>query len=217
MSENPFASVPEDGDDEVTPDRRKLVLGGALAAVVLAGGGFLLLSGGSGDEESLALPVRRPAPTASPSVAPLQQLPPSFRAPVGRDPFRVLYTAPIAAPAGGAVAAPAPSATPLAPTGTTGSTGTTGGTTGASGGSTTTLHSLVLKEVRRTPSGDLEAVFLYDGVGVAVGVGDVFGAKKEVMLVSLQQEATGKPWTATIKVGDGAAFTVQIGEKNSVQ
>jgi hypothetical protein len=119
-------SVPS-GDD----NRRKLmVVGAAVGVLVLAIVAFFLLKGGgsSSTSESAWTPPHK-THTTTPVAAkpPVVKLPKHVAAPVGRDPFKVLYTAPVAAAAGS-----------TSTTGGTTTTTTTGGTTTTtSGGSTT--------------------------------------------------------------------------------
>src|SRR5207248_2659072 len=89
---------------------------------------FFLLKGGSSSGTSGALPPLPPrAHTAVPAAQPpVVKLPKHVAAPVGRDPFKPLYTAPVAAAPGGA-----PSTSTTSTSTTTTPTTTTGGTTTA--------------------------------------------------------------------------------------
>ena len=102
-------------------NRRKLMMVGAAVGVLVLGlAAFFLLKGGSSADTSSSLPpLPHRQPAAAPAApAPVVKLPTHLTAPVGRDPFKALYTAPAAAPAG--------------------STGTTSTTTSPSTGGTTT-------------------------------------------------------------------------------
>jgi hypothetical protein len=115
------------GDD----NRRKLMMVGAAVGVLVLGiVAFFLMKGGSSNsaDGGFIAPHHR-VPVAAPAAkAPLTKLPKHVTAPVGRDPFKVLYTAPVAAPAG-------PNATTTGGSTSTSTSGTP--TTTTSGGSTT--------------------------------------------------------------------------------
>lgn len=109
MTENHFPFEGEPDDVEQAPDgsNRKalLVVGGIVAALVALGGAYLLTSGGSDPVQSAFVPsARRVAPVAAPAAKPSApaKLPKVFKDKLGRDPFRALYLAPAAAPAGAA-------------------------------------------------------------------------------------------------------------------
>ncbi|MEO8775251.1 MAG: hypothetical protein ABI468_02915 [Candidatus Nanopelagicales bacterium] len=124
MSEPMFRSGPASPPPEVAEpaesrsNRKALYLvGGVVGALVLAGGAFLLLNGSSssGDTGTVAgagLIAKQPS-TAEPAAPVVVQ--PATVSVSTRDPFAVLYTAPVAAASPAAPAAPA--------------AGTTGGTT----------------------------------------------------------------------------------------
>jgi hypothetical protein len=131
VAEPPAPLLPTDesvsgGDD----NRRKLMMvGAAVGVLVLAIVGFFLLKGGGSSASSdSGLLVPHHAPKAAPAApAPVVKLPKHVAAPVGRDPFKALYTAPVAA-AGGSTGTS--TSTRTTPTTTTPSTTTSGaGTT----------------------------------------------------------------------------------------
>ncbi len=193
--------LPVASEAESSGNRRNILLLGGLAAVVLAGGGYFLLAGGSSDESttaSLPLPQHRIAAPAKQAAAKapakLSVVPVTNNLPIGRNPFKVLYVAPAAAPA---------TSTTTAGTSTT--------TTTTSGGSTTaapkpTSYALVLSSV----SGKT-ASFKVGGRVMAAQVGSVFGPTAELKLLSLTQSSTGK-WIATIQEGDSDPIDVAQGQ-----
>ena len=129
----PSGEAGNGGDD----NRRKLmVVGAAVGVVVLAIVAFFLLKGGGSSSSSDAGFVaphhtRHPVPAAAaPAVV---KLPKHVAAPIGRDPFKALYTAPDASgPAAGT------GSTTQQSTGGTTTTSTGGSTTPTSTGTTTT-------------------------------------------------------------------------------
>src|SRR3954470_179339 len=132
LAEPPAPVLPE-GDSALGGDdnRKKLmVVGAAVGVLVLAIAAFFLLKGGSPSSDSgFAVPHHVVKPAAPAAQAPVVKLPRHVTGPVGRDPFKALYTAPVAAP-------PAPTS---ATGGSTTTTTSTGGTTTTSGGTTTTV------------------------------------------------------------------------------
>src|SRR4051794_4063430 len=120
---------PETGGDD---SRRKLMIAGAgVGVLILALAAFFLLKGGGSTDTSRALPPLPPpthtnAPAAQPPVV---KLPKHVTTPVGRDPFKALYVAPVAA---------APGSTSTGGTTSTTTGGTTTPTTTTTGGWTTT-------------------------------------------------------------------------------
>src|SRR4051795_4740590 len=134
VAEPPLPALPLDGG-EVADDgsRRKLLLvGAALGVLVLALAAFFLMKGGSDTTATSSSPVLPHHVAAAPAKAhhgkatkPLK-LPKSYKGNVGKDPFKPLYTAPVAAPSGST-----PGTSPDA-----GQTGTpsTGGSTSSTGG-----------------------------------------------------------------------------------
>lgn len=125
------------GDD----NRRKLMaVGAAVGVLVLAIAAFFLLKGGgSPSADSFVVPHHTPKAAAAPAQAPVVKLPRHVAAPVGRDPFKALYTAPVAAAAGAPTAAPGSTSTTTSTGGTT-TTTTSGGTTSTPTTTTTSYH-----------------------------------------------------------------------------
>src|SRR3954469_4883555 len=131
VAEPPAPFLPDNdagsgGDD----NRRKLIIvGAAVGVAVLAVVAFFLMKGGgssSGSDSSFTVPHRTHTTTPAAAQPPVVKLPKHVTAPVGRDPFKVLYTA------------PATGGLPGSTTGAGGTTSTTtGGTTTTTGGSTT--------------------------------------------------------------------------------
>lgn len=129
VAEPPAPVLPE-GDSVPSGDdnRRKLmVVGAAVGVLVLAIVAFFLLKGGgsSSSDNGFVVPHHVPKAAAAAAQPPVVKLPRHVTAPVGRDPFKALYVAPVAA---------APGSTT---TGGTTSTTTGGTTTTTTGGSTT--------------------------------------------------------------------------------
>lgn len=126
LAEPPAPVLPEGDSGQVGDDNRKklMIVGAALAVLVLAIVGFFLLKGGGSSASDSGFVVRHHPKAAAPAAqAPVVKLPRHVSAPVGRDPFKALYVAPVAAPKSGSTS--------------TSSTPTTSTTT-TSGGSTTT-------------------------------------------------------------------------------
>ena len=236
MSEfNPFGAsdqAPEHVTEEVTEEsgsKRNVIALGALAAVAVGAGAFFLLGGSGGDEEleafvptATAPKAAAPAPTASPATLPV-----ASKLTLGRNPFRALYVAPAAAPAGDTTTTP---------------TGTTGGTTTpvviVDGGpapapapvqpapaqpapakpapapapaqSTVSLKSVAAAKDGSNPT----ATFVYDGKEVSGAPGDVMAGK--LLVISIQQDAIGG-WFANLQLGDGSPFEVHERQKVVVQ
>src|SRR4051794_18776334 len=138
---------PETGGDD---SRRKLMIAGAgVGVLILALAAFFLLKGGGSTDTSRTLPPLPPpthtnAPAAQPPVV---KLPKHVTTPVGRDPFKALYVAPVAAtnPTGSGTS-------PSTSTGGTPTTTTSGGSTTPTTTTTPTYHPvwLQLKTVTAT-------------------------------------------------------------------
>ena len=234
MTESPFPfGAVEDGPAAAEPaeagSRRNLLLLGGLAAVLLAGGAYVLLGGGEEAVEDVAFTPRAPrAAAAAGAAAPKPaKLPVATKVPLGRNPFKALYVAPVAAaaaPAGTTQNTPtsttAPtSGTPIVvvapvtlPTGTT-TPPTSGGTVAAPAARPSTQSTVALKGVS-TRTGKAVGTFVYDGQTVTGGKGQVMAGKLKVM--SLVPLARGG-WYATLKLGDGAAFEVHENQTVVVQ
>lgn len=126
-----------DGDVESVAgdNRRKLMLVGAGAGVlVLAILAFFLLHGGSSSSDSgFVVPHHRAVPKAAAAAPsnPVVKLPKRVVTPVGRDPFKPLYTVPVGGGTGSG-------STATAAAGSTSTSGTTSSSTSGSTGSTTT-------------------------------------------------------------------------------
>jgi hypothetical protein len=138
VAEPPAPILPESEVTGGDADRRKLmVVGAAVGVLVLAIVAFFLMKGGSSNNlNSGFVAVHHPAPAAAaPAKAPVVKLPRHVAAPVGRDPFKALYTAPVAAAAG---TTPASTSTTTPSTG--GTTTTTSGSTTPTTTTTTTYH-----------------------------------------------------------------------------
>lgn len=104
MSETSFALRAPDAawapEDEVRRRRPPRSLVGAAAVAVVATGAFFAVGSGSSavTPVSSALPVSKVAPVPQTVPAP-GHVPPPAAEPVGRNPFKVLYVEPVAAPA----------------------------------------------------------------------------------------------------------------------
>jgi hypothetical protein len=215
MTVDTFAPPAEAPVEEAGRSRRTvLVAGGAAAALVLGGGGYFLLSGGSDSTPESAAPISLPhavrpaakAPAKPAAKKPVVKVPATSTVPLGRDPFRALYIAPVA------------TAVVPASTGTTGtSTPTT--PTQPAGGTTTpaqpvpaapTSYKLVLTRVYGSGK-DLTGVFSVGGKTMLAKVGSVFGPTGELKLLSLSESPKGV-WTATLQVGDSEPVDASRGE-----
>ena len=133
VAEPPAPLLPVNDEGQASDNRRKLMIaagvGGALVLAIVA---FFLLKGGGSASSDNAFVVphhKAPAPAAPAASKPVK-LPKHVKAPVGRDPFKALYVAPVAAPAG-AAAAGSTTTTSGSTTPTTSTTGTTTTTTSA--------------------------------------------------------------------------------------
>ena len=114
-------SVPS-GDDS----RRKLmVVGAAVGVLVLAIVAFFLLKGGGSSSSDNGFVVPHHVPKAAPAAqAPVVKLPRHVSVPVGRNPFKVLYTPPTTGgPAGSTTTAGGTTSTTTSGTPTTTTTG----------------------------------------------------------------------------------------------
>src|SRR3954451_21205591 len=137
LAEPPAPVLPQgDSGNSGDDNRRNLaIVGAAVGVLVLAIVAFFLLKGsGSSSADNETFPIThhptKSAPAAPPAVV---RLPKHVAAPVGRDPFKALYQAPAAAPAGPTTST---SSTTKTSTGGTTTPVSTGGTTPT----TTTYH-----------------------------------------------------------------------------
>lgn len=231
MTELPFGTAP-DAAEEAGRDRRVLFLGGGLAAVALATVAFLLLGGGEEPAESGA-PVASPSgPAAAAPAAPLEPLLDVAAAPaesaveLGRNPFRALYTVPVAAPAAAAVPAALPA---LATGGSAGSGSASGSGSGSASGSvsgptptappseTPAAYPVTLGAISE-PNGDvIQSTWSYDEQDFQVVPGQRFGRYGELVVLAFLKPAEGEPVTGVLlQVGDAAPITMTIGETREV-
>jgi hypothetical protein len=145
LAEPPAPLLPE-GDSVSAGDnsRRKLMIVGAVAGVlVLAIVAFFLMKGGSSNTASGGFLVPHHAPAASAPAAktpPVVKLPKHVVAPVGRDPFKALYTAPVAASTGPTATTGGATSPSTSTTGSTPTTTTSGGSTTPTATTTPTYH-----------------------------------------------------------------------------
>src|SRR3954447_14135946 len=139
VAEPPAPLAPTDVDEVGDAgNRRKLIaVGAALAVLVVAVAGyFLTKGGGSAANDGFVVPhhtvpvAAKKAPHHAKATKPVK-LPKAFKGHVGRDPFKPLYVAPVAAPTTDKAAGSTDTGT-----GTTTGTGT-GTTTGTGTGTTT--------------------------------------------------------------------------------
>jgi hypothetical protein len=123
MAEPPAPILPPGFDDEdgASDSRRKLMLVGAVLGVLVLGVvAFFLLKGGSSSssESSFVVPPHHKAPTTSSGPAGqggTVKLPKIVTAPAGRDPFKALYTPPVAAASTPPKTSPSTPATTVVP------------------------------------------------------------------------------------------------------
>lgn len=197
------------GDD----NRRKLVVVGAVAGVVvlLLAAFFLLKGGGSSKSDNGFVvphtPVKGPAAAAA---APVVKLPRHVVVPVGRDPFKALYTAPVAAAAGSTSSS---SSSTTTPTSTGGSTSTTSSGTTTTTTTTPTYHPvwIQLRAVSTT------ATFL-----VGYSNGKTFRAfqfdnvKPQHSFAGTFQLLSIRKGVVTLKFGDGTPFMLDMTHNSMV-
>ena len=232
MTESPF---PFGATDDATVleepaeagSRRNVLLLGGLAAVLLAGGTFFLLGGDEEVVDDFAAPTRAKRPPAAAAASPKPaKLPVATKVPIGRNPFKALYVAPVAA-AAAPVGASTVGASPVAPTSTAPAAarpvvvvaagpapagtaplppGTTLVPTGgrAAPAARPAQSTVALKRVSTT-SGRPVGTFVYDGRTVTGSKGQVMAGKLKV--ISLNPLRRGG-WYACLKLGDGAPFEV---------
>src|SRR4051794_7322816 len=104
VAEPPAPIVPGEFEDGAGDNRRKLAVVGAIVGVLvlLIAAFFLLKGGGTTAAPAAAGPAGQPPVAGQPNAAkghkPVK-LPKPFKGHVGRDPFKALYTAPVAAEA----------------------------------------------------------------------------------------------------------------------
>jgi hypothetical protein len=213
MSEFPFAESVE--SDDATGDKKKLLLvGGLAAALVVGAGGFFLLSGGDAEEDAFVLP-KRPAKVAPQKAAPAKavaKIPVTYAAPVGRDPFRALYTVPVAAPAApGGGTTPVTTTPTQAPTTGGGSVVITPTSKPTTGGSTTAPTSQSTIRFKAYDVSTKTGTFVLDGKTTVTGqVSDVLA--KKVLVVAIRPDREPGTFFATLKVGDGSNFDAHFGQ-----
>jgi hypothetical protein len=209
VAETPAPFLPE--TDDTGPDnRRKLMIVGAIVGVaVLAIVAFFLLKGGGSSPDAaggFVVPhhaVKKPA-AAAPGAAPVVKLPKRVVTPVGRDPFKPLYVAPAAAPAGTTT-----TSTPVSSSTTT--TPSTGGTTTTTTASSTPSYHPVWVQLRSISS--TQAVF-----AVGYSNGKTLKAVKYTVRAPKSGSRTAfassfallsiRNGVATLQFGDGSPFQV---------
>jgi hypothetical protein len=208
MAEPPAPVLPDSEVSSGDDNRRKLIIVGAAVGVLLLGlVAFFLMKGGSSasSDGGFVVPHHR-VPVAAAAQPPAVKLPKHVVAPVGRDPFKALYTAPVAAAAG----AGATSTTTSTTGGTSPTTTSTGGTTTTTGGTTATqaptYHAVWVQmkwvgtsaatfDVGYSNGKTLKAVRY-----VGVKVSHTFAGSFELLSV--------RNGVATLKYGDGSPFQV---------
>lgn len=202
---------------EASNNRRNILLVGGLAAVVLAGGGYFFLAGGSSSDtasDSFVVPhhkapvtktVAKKAPAAKAKTV---IVPATSTVPIGRNPFKVLYVAPVQT-----------SSTSSSGSTTTSST-TTGTTTGTTSGTTTKTasYSLTLLSITGGTGGYAhQFTFSLGGTKKTVLIGQKFGNYGELQVLTFTRTASGKVTGALVQVGDDDPVPVSIGQKITVQ
>jgi hypothetical protein len=199
VAEPPAPLLPgNDSGSAGDANRRKLQLAGVGAGiVVIAIVAFFLLKGGGAPATDAVTFVPHHTPKAAAAAQPpVVKLPKHVTAPAGRDPFKALYTAPVAAAAGSTT-------TPTGGTSTTPTTPTTSTTTTAPAPKPTyqpvwvKLHSITTStatlDVGYSNGKTLRAV-RYTGVKVS----HTFAGSFELLSV--------RNGVATLKFGDGSPF-----------
>ena len=211
MTQTMLEVTPEFDLPESKGSSKNLLLAGGLAAVLaLGGGGYVLLSGGGEDSSGPVvtsqhqLPVhtlaKKPTTAAKKAV-----VPPVTSAPIGRDPFKPLYVAPV----GGGAAA----------TSTTTATGTS--TTPTSTGDSTVSalpYALTLVKVTGGTNGSAP-LFTWNvgGTVKTVIAAQKFGKYGELVTLTYVKSSTGKVVGAVVQVGDDEPVPVKLGEKITVK
>jgi hypothetical protein len=223
VAEPPAPVLPMDAEESGDAASRKklLVVAAALAVLVVAVAGYFLTKGGSASNDSFTPPKHGvpAAPAAAhhhANAAKPLKLPKAYKGHVGRDPFKPLYTAPVAAPS----KAPTTGTTTGTSTGT--STGT-GNPTGTTTGTTPTVRPFrpVWVELIRT-NGTRSATFV-----VGYGNGKSFITKTfQNVVVPKAGSTSGTTFAnrfallsiqngeATVQFGDGTPVDIAPGTAN---
>ena len=206
--------LPAAPDAPESHNRRNVLLAGGLAAVVLAGGGYYFLAGGSSSDnasDTFVVPRHKVAPvTRTAAKAPVRAkaavIPATSTVPIGRNPFKVLYVAPVAS-----------TTTTTTTTGTT-TTSPTGTTTGSTTPAKTVSYQLTLLSITGGTGGYAhQFTFSLSGTKKTVLIGQKFGNYGELQVLTFTRTASGK---VTGAVGQGGAddpVPVAIGQKITVQ
>src|SRR4051794_41076185 len=103
LAEPPAPVLPMDDSGGAGDDNRRklLVVAAGVGVVVLAIVAFFLLkSGGSSSKDETFQVVHHPRSSVPAAQQPVTKLPRHVTAPIGRDPFKALYVAPVVKPAG---------------------------------------------------------------------------------------------------------------------
>ncbi len=225
-------------------DPKTVILAGVLAAAVLGAGAFFFLGGSSdGSVADAAAPtITRTVAKTKPSPLPAPAAMPAPATVVGgKNPFKVLYTAPVAkattgsqgngsSSGSGSSSGPSGSSTPSGSSSGTGSSGTGGGPAiGSTSGSTPIIlptappaqvvnEAYVLELVSIAPAGGdtvRTTSWVVDGTPVAsVFVGQRFGKHGELVVLALGTDGKGE--TVLLQVGDAAPRLIHVGEKGPV-
>ncbi len=219
-------------------DPKTVILAGVLAAAVLGAGAFFFLAGSSDESvaDAAAPTITRTVAKTKPSPLPAPaEMPAPATVVGGKNPFKVLYTAPVEK-------APATTSGAQAGSGTagSGSSGSGSSGSGSSGsGSTVSIGSktdpagvvlpsppeaakpdepYVLELVSIAPVGGdtvRTTSWVVDGKPVAsIFVGQRFGKHGELVVLALGTDDKGE--TVLLQVGDAAPRSIHAGEKGPV-
>jgi hypothetical protein len=220
MTETMIEAAPP---EETTADdrRKKLIAAGGVGLLALAGVGYLALGrGGSSEPAPLAVaphvvravvPAKAAAKPVKPVVKPKTSvLPPATSVALGRDPFKPLYIAPVAAAAG-----TGPATAPANP-------GTTPTTTGVPSGGTTATpapmakYPLVLRSSDASNPSLRTWTFTVNGVLKKVVTNQKFGRSGELVVLGTVTNTKGTVIGALLQVGDASPIKTYFRDRNFV-
>ena len=204
LAEPPAPVLPSgDSDSGGDDNRRKLMIVGAAVGVLVLGiVAFFLMKGGSSSNSDQTFTITHHPRSSTPTAAqpPVVKLPKHVAAPVGRDPFKALYEAPAAAPAG-------PSTTTAGSGSTQTSTGgsTTPTTSGTGTTPTTVTYRPVWVQMRALTSTAATFDVGYSN-GKTLKAIRYSGIKPLHTFASRFELLSIRNGVATVKYGDGTPF-----------
>jgi len=207
VAEPPAPVLPGDAGGTGDDNRRKLmVVGAAVGVLVLAIVAFFLMKGGSSNKDAsfTPSPIQHSGIAAAPAKPAVVKLPRQVSAPVGRDPFKALYVAPAAGPAGGSASS---TTTQSSSSGTSSTTTTAGGTTTSTTTTAKATYHPVWVQLKGVPTTSATFVVGYSN-------GKTLKAVQYSLVKPLRTFAGSfellsiRNGEATLKYGDGSPFTL---------